>query len=77
MSVQRKDQGTVAEDSSAVSSEELEAQEASELPDREAMSLINANIAIPVNAAIAANVLSDGSNATAGATQQTPIGQGI
>jgi len=39
------------------------------------MSLINANVAIPVNAAIAANILSDGSSAIAGATQQTPIDQ--
>jgi hypothetical protein len=37
--------------------------------------LVNANIAIPVNAAIAANVLSDGSIAYADATQDTPIDQ--
>jgi hypothetical protein len=60
-----------------LTTEEMEAQEASELPDREAMSLINANIAIPVNAAIAANVLSDGSNAAAGAEQTGNIGQGV
>jgi len=59
-----------------LSQEELQAQEGSELPDREAMSLINANIAIPVNAAIAANVLSDGSTAYANALQDTPIQQG-
>jgi len=59
----------------ALSSEELEAQAAEELPDREAMSLINANIAIPVNAAVAANVLSDGATAWADAAQQTPIDQ--
>jgi hypothetical protein len=40
------------------------------------MSLINANIAIPVNAAVAANVLSDGSTAYANALQNTPIQQG-
>jgi len=57
--------------------EEVAAQEAAELPDREAMSLINANLAIPVNAAIAANILSDNSTAGAGATQTAPIGQGI
>jgi len=57
--------------------EELEAQEAAELPDREAMSLINANIAAPINAAIAANVLSDGSTAYANAVQNAPINQGI
>jgi hypothetical protein len=47
-----------------------------ELPERAAMSLINANIAIPVNAAVAANVLSDGAIAYADATQTTPITQG-
>jgi hypothetical protein len=47
-----------------------------ELPERAAMSLINANIAIPVNAAVAANVLSDGATAYADAAQQTPIDQG-
>jgi len=47
-----------------------------ELPERAAMSLINANIAIPVNAAVAANVLSDGAIAYANATQDTPIDQG-
>ena len=40
------------------------------------MSLINANVAIPVNAAVAANVLSDGSTAYANAVQDTPITQG-
>ncbi|MEA2662293.1 MAG: hypothetical protein QOH08_1865 [Chloroflexota bacterium] len=56
--------------------DEVEAQDAAELPDREAMSLVNANIAVPVNAAVAANVLSDGSIAYADATQDTPINQG-
>ena len=56
--------------------EELNALAGEELPERAAMSLINANLAIPVNAAIAANVLSDGSVAWADATQQTPIDQG-
>ncbi len=46
------------------------------LPERAAMSLVNANLAIPVNAAVAANVLSDGSIAYADETQQTPIDQG-
>jgi hypothetical protein len=45
------------------------------LPDRLAMSLVNANVAIPINAAIAANVLSDNAAAVAGATQGTPIDQ--
>lgn len=39
------------------------------------MSLINANVAIPINAAVAANVLSDGATAAAGAFQDTPIDQ--
>jgi hypothetical protein len=56
--------------------EELEQQEGAELPDREAMSLVNANLAVPVNAAVAANVLSDGATAYANAIQQTPIVQG-
>lgn len=59
-----------------VTQAELEDQAGQELPDREAMSLINANVAIPVNAAVAANVLSDGSTAYANAIQDTPITQG-
>jgi len=55
--------------------EELEAQEGAELPDREAMSLINANVAAPVNAAVALNALSDGSVAIANAQQTAPINQ--
>ena len=47
-----------------------------ELPERAAMSLINANLAAPVNAAVAANVLSDGAIAYADAAQNTPIDQG-
>jgi len=55
--------------------EELEEQEAEELPAREAMSLVNANIAAPINAAVAANVLSDGSIAYANAEQNVDITQ--
>jgi len=58
-----------------LSEEELEQEGGEELPDREAMSLVNANIAIPVNAAIAANVLSDGAIAYADATQAPEIDQ--
>jgi hypothetical protein len=43
-----------------------------ELPERAAMSLVNANLAIPVNAAVAANVLSDGAVAYADAVQDIP-----
>jgi len=59
-----------------LSREELEAQAGEQLPDREQMSLVNANLALPINAAIAANVLSDGSLAYANAQQTTPIDQG-
>jgi hypothetical protein len=57
--------------------EELEAQTGEALPDREEMSLINANLAAPVNAAVAANVLSDNATAAAAAEQTADIGQGI
>ena len=59
-----------------LSHEELSQLAGEELPERAAMSLINANIAIPVNAAVAANVLSDGAIAYADAAQNTPIDQG-
>ena len=55
--------------------EELSQLAGEELPERAAMSLINANVAIPVNAAVAANVLSDGSVAWADAQQQVRIDQ--
>ena len=58
-----------------LSQEELEAQGGEQLPDREAMSLINANLAAPVNAAVAANVLSDNSVAYANAEQNVTIDQ--
>ena len=58
-----------------LSNEELESQAGEELPDREAMSLINANVAAPVNAAVAANVLSDNSIAYANAEQDVDIDQ--
>jgi hypothetical protein len=59
-----------------MSREELEAQGGEALPDREAMSLVNANLALPINAAVAANVLSDGSIAYADANQADQIAQG-
>jgi len=59
-----------------LSPEELSELAGEELPERAAMSLINANLAIPVNAAVAANVLSDGATAYADAVQGTPITQG-
>ena len=55
--------------------EELTALAGEELPERAAMSLINANVAAPVNLALAANVLSDGSVAYASAEQDVVIDQ--
>jgi hypothetical protein len=57
--------------------EELDAESVEELPDREAMSLINANLAAPINAAVALNVASDNSIAYANAEQTGHITQGI
>jgi hypothetical protein len=56
--------------------EELEEIAGEALPERAAMSLVNANVAIPVNLALAANVLSDGAIAYADAAQQADIDQG-
>jgi hypothetical protein len=58
-----------------LSRQELEEIAGERLPERAAMSLINANVAIPINAAIAANVLSDNAIAYAEAAQTTPIDQ--
>ena len=55
--------------------EELEELAGEPLPERAAMSLINANVALPVNAAIALNVASDNSIAYAQATQDVTIDQ--
>jgi hypothetical protein len=60
-----------------LTAEELDAQTGEELPDRDAMSLVNLNLAAPINAAVAANVLSDGAIAYADATQTGDIDQGI
>jgi hypothetical protein len=65
----------MSEEYRKLSREELTQLAGEELPERAAMSLVNANLAIPVNAAIAANVLSDGSIAYADATQTDPIDQ--
>ena len=58
-----------------LSQEELEEHDGEKLPEREEMSLVNANIAVPVNAAVAANVLSDDAVAYADATQDAAIDQ--
>jgi hypothetical protein len=55
--------------------EDLDELSGEALPERAAMSLINANIAVPVNAAIAANVLSDNAVAYANAEQQAAFDQ--
>jgi len=55
--------------------EELDTLAGEALPERAAMSLINANIAAPINAALALNVLSDNSTAIAQATQIGDITQ--
>jgi hypothetical protein len=62
-------------DPQGLSSDELEKQGTEEVGDREEMSLIQANLAAPVNAAVAANVLSDGSVAYANAEQNVDIDQ--
>ena len=56
---------------------ELEALTVEPLPDRAAMSLVNANVAAPINAALALNVASDNSVAIANAVQNAPINQTI
>jgi hypothetical protein len=66
---------TEQNDYRALTREELNELAGEELPERAAMSLINANLAIPVNAAVAANVLSDGSIAYADATQDGTFDQ--
>jgi hypothetical protein len=58
-----------------LSKEELDEMAGEALPERAAMSLINANVAAPVNAAVALNVLSDDSVAYANAEQTANIDQ--
>jgi hypothetical protein len=60
-----------------ITTNELHSESVEALPDRAAMSLVNANLAAPINAALALNVLSDNSTAAAAAQQMTPIVQGI
>jgi len=81
MSVNTPDSTRSAEDmtedkgNKGLTDAELEEQDGEELPDREQMSLVNANLAAPVNAAVALNALSDGSVAVADATQSADITQ--
>lgn len=65
----------MTEQNKELSQEELAEQQSEQLPEREEMSLVNANIAVPVNAAVAANVLSDDAVAYADATQDAAIDQ--
>jgi hypothetical protein len=58
-----------------VTREELNEMAGEELPERAAMSLINANVAAPVNAAVALNALSDNATAVANAEQSAQIDQ--
>jgi hypothetical protein len=62
-------------DNNGMTPEELAEHSSEQLPEREEMSLINAYLAAPVNAAVAANVLSDGSIAYANAEQNVDITQ--
>ena len=67
----------MAEEYRKLTREELNEIAGEELPERAAMSLVNANLAIPINLALAANVLSDGAIAAAAANQNTPIDQSM
>lgn len=66
---------TAAPTSDQLSPEELADQGTEQLPDREEMALVNANLALPINAAVAANVLSDDAVAYADATQDATMDQ--
>ncbi len=66
---------SVDENTRELSREELDAQMGEQLPEREEMSLINGNVAAPVNAAVALNVLSDDATAVANAEQNATIDQ--
>ena len=67
--------GSKAQEYRQLTREELNTLAGEELPERAAMSLINANVAAPVNAAVALNVLSDNSTAIANAEQTANISQ--
>jgi hypothetical protein len=67
--------GKKTEEYRTLTHEELNKLAGEELPERAAMSLINANVAAPINAAVALNVLSDNSTAYANAVQDVDIDQ--
>jgi hypothetical protein len=62
-----------------ISEEELAAERGSQLPDREALSVLDANVAIPADPSIAAEVLLGGeppeANSAGGADQHGPPGE--
>lgn len=58
-----------------LSEEELQQQGSEEVGEREEMALVNANLAMPINAAVAANVLSDDAVAYADADMESEIDQ--
>ena len=65
----------MSEEFKPLTREDLDKLAGEPLPERAAMSLLNANVAAPVNAAVALNALSDNSTAIAEATQSAPITQ--
>jgi hypothetical protein len=65
----------MADEYRTLSREELDRLAGEPLPERAAMSLVNANVAAPINVALAANVLSDNSVAYANAVQDVDIDQ--
>ena len=67
--------GSKTQEFKPLTREELDELAGEPLPERAAMSLINANVAAPINAAIALNVLSDNSVAYANAEQVADIDQ--
>jgi hypothetical protein len=65
----------MAEEFQKLTREQLNEIAGEELPERAAMSLLNANVAAPINAAVALNALSDNSIAYANAEQNVDITQ--
>ena len=67
--------GTNDEKYKPLTRQELDELAGEPLPERAAMSLVNANVAIPINVALAANVLADNAVAYADAAQDAAIDQ--
>jgi hypothetical protein len=65
----------MSETNRPLSDDEIEQHGVEQLPDREEMALVDLNLAVPVNAAIAANVLSEDAVAYANAQQDAIIDQ--